>query len=126
MSERSLDYEFLYPGPFTMLKVRLGAGEMIKAESDAMVAMSTTIDVEGKLEGGVLGGLGRMLAGEKFFFQTLVARRGPGEVLLAHAIPGDIKAIAMNGSRPYILHWTLDKSYLTRFWPNLASVAYYM
>jgi len=44
-----------------------------------------------------------MLAGEKFFFQTLVARRGPGEVLLAHAIPGDITAIAMDGSRPYIL-----------------------
>lgn len=103
MSEYGVDYELLYPGAFTMLKVRLQRGEMIKAESDAMVAMSNTVDVEGKLEGGVLGGLGRMLSGEKFFFQTLVARRGPGEVLLSHAIPGDIMAIQMDGSMPYVL-----------------------
>ncbi len=99
----NLDYELLYPGAFTMLKVRLKAGEIIKAESDAMVAMANTIDVEGKMEGGILGGLGRMLTREKFFFQTLAARRGPGEVLLAHAIPGDIKAIKMDGSRSYVL-----------------------
>ncbi len=99
----SLDYELLYPGDFTLLKVKLKAKEMVKAESGAMVAMSNTIDVEGKLEGGVLGGLGRMLTREKFFFQSLVARRGPGEVLLAHAIPGDIEAIELDGSQSYIL-----------------------
>jgi len=103
MIEGKLDYEFLYPGPFTMLKVRLKTGEMLKAESDAMIAMSNTIDVEGKLEGGILGGLGRMLSGEKFFFQTLVARRGPGEVLLAHSIPGDIRPIELDGSQSYVL-----------------------
>ncbi len=103
VSKTALDYELLYPGAFTMLKVRLKNGERIKAESDAMVAMSTTIDVEGKLEGGLFGGLGRMLTGEKFFFQQLAANRGPGEALLAHAIPGDIKAIEMNGSQDYIL-----------------------
>lgn len=95
--------ELLYPGAFTMLKVYLEESQSIKAESGAMIAMSNTIDVEGKMEGGVLGGLGRMLSGEKFFFQTLVARRGPGEVLLAHAIPGDIQAIEMDGSHDYVL-----------------------
>lgn len=98
---KTLDYAFLYREAFTLLKVRLKAGESIKAESDAMVAMSDTIDVEGKLEGGVLGGLGRMLAGEKFFFQTLTASRGPGEVLLAPYSVGDIKAILMDGSESY-------------------------
>ncbi len=98
-----LNYELLYPGAFTMLKVRLPQGERIKAESDAMVAMSSTVDVEGKMEGGIMGGIGRMFTGESFFFQQLVANRGPGEVLLAHAIPGDIKAIEMDGSRAYIL-----------------------
>lgn len=102
-SRSGLDYELLYPGAFTMLKVRLKANEIIKAEFDAMVSMSSTIDVEGKMEGGILGGLGRMLAGEKFFFQTLTAKRGPGEALLAHAIPGDIKALELDGSKPYIL-----------------------
>ncbi|MBP2628319.1 MAG: hypothetical protein H6Q68_3030 [Firmicutes bacterium] len=93
-----MDYEILYPGAFPLLKVQLSKGETLKAESDAMVSMASTIDVEGKMEGGLLGGIGRMLAGEKFFFQTLNARRGPGEVLLAPAIPGDIVDVDLDGS----------------------------
>jgi len=96
-------FEYLHRGPFTMLKIKLKAGERIKAESDAMVAMSATVSVEGKLEGGVLGGLGRMLAGEKFFFQTLAAQHGPGEVYLSPAMPGDITDIEMDGMNTYIL-----------------------
>lgn len=68
-----------------------------------MVAMSNTIELEGKMEGGILGGLGRMLTGESLFLQTLTAKRGPGEVLLAHAIPGDIQELHMDGSYDYIL-----------------------
>ena len=93
-----MDYEILYPGAFPLLKVNLSSGETIKAESDAMVSMSATIDVEGKMEGGLLGGIGRMLSGEKFFFQTLTARRGPGEILLAPSIPGDIVDVELDGS----------------------------
>lgn len=96
--EDFMEYEILYPGAFPLLKVQLQQGEMIKAESDAMVSMSNTVDVEGKMEGGLLGGIGRMLAGEKFFFQTLNARRGPGEVLLAPSIPGDIVDVDLDGS----------------------------
>lgn len=98
-----MKYELLYPGPFVMLKVRLEMGEAIKAESDAMIAMSDTVDVEGKMEGGFFKGLGRRLAGESFFFQTLVARRGPGEVLLAHGIPGELHPIPLDGRTNYIL-----------------------
>lgn len=96
-------YEFLYKGSFAMLRIKLGAGERLKAESGAMVAMSSTIDVEGKLEGGILGGLGRMLTGEKFFFQSLVANRGEGEVLLSPAALGDLAYINMDTNVPYIL-----------------------
>ncbi len=98
-----MHYELLYPGPFTMLKVNLGEGETIKAEAGAMVAMSPNIDIEGKMEGGLFKSLGRMLAGESFFFQTLAARRGPGEVLLAHEIPGEIYPLEMNGDVSYLL-----------------------
>ncbi len=96
-------FEYLYRGAFTMLKVNLRAGERLKAESDAMAAMSANVSVEGKLEGGVLGGLGRMLSGEKFFFQTLLAQHGPGTVYLSPAIPGDIMDLEMDGSISYIL-----------------------
>lgn len=98
-----MQHKILYSGSFATLHVELAKGESLKAESGAMIAMSNTIDVEGKLDGGFMKGLGRMLAGEKFFFQNLVAKRGPGEVLLAHSIPGNIQAIEMDGSSNYIL-----------------------
>lgn len=98
-----MTYELLNPGPFVMLKVRLDMGETIKAESGAMIAMSDTLDVEGKMEGGFFKALGRKLAGESFFFQTLAARRGPGEVLLAHGIPGELHPITLDGQTDYII-----------------------
>ncbi|MDM8535568.1 TIGR00266 family protein [Desulfobacterales bacterium HSG17] len=97
------NYEYLHRGAFTMLKVKLNAGEKIKAEADAMVAMSPNVSVEGKMEGGLLGGFGRMLTGEKFFFQTLHAQQGPGDVYLSPAIPGDIMEIEMDGITSYTL-----------------------
>lgn len=98
-----LQYEFLYSGAFTMLKIQLQPGQKIKAESGAMVAMSPTIDVEGKLEGGLLGGLGRLLSGEKFFFQTLHAQRGSGEVLLSPTALGDLTALELDGTTSYVV-----------------------
>ena len=43
-------YEIMQPGAFAFLKVQLEAGESIKAESDAMMAMSGNIKVEGKID----------------------------------------------------------------------------
>ncbi len=96
--------EILYPGAFPMVRVDLASGETIKAESGAMVAASPTIDVESKMEGGFLGALTRkMLTGEKFFFQTLRATRGAGEVLLAPTVPGDIVVLDMDGVSEYFV-----------------------
>jgi uncharacterized protein (TIGR00266 family) len=67
-----------------------------------MVTMDTTMEVEGKLEGGVLGGLGRMMSSENIFFQTLKAVSGDGEALLAPAAPGSILDIEMDGTPYYI------------------------
>ena len=98
-----MHYDLLYPGAFSTLKVQLAEGESLKAESGAMIAMSDTVDVEGKMEGGLFKSLGRVLTGESFFFQTLVARRGPGEILLAHELPGEIYPIELDGSTKYLL-----------------------
>lgn len=99
-----LQYELLYPGAYTMLKVHLRQGEEVKAESNAMIAMESAVDVESKMEGGLLGGLGRaFLTGESFFFQKLVARRGPGWALLGQPTVGDIQAIELDGSQGYIV-----------------------
>lgn len=100
-----MNYEILHQGGFPMVKVKLESGEKIKAESGAMIAMEDTIDVAGKMEGGVLGGIGRMFAGEKFFFQTLEATRGAGEVFFAHSVPGGIKVIELDG----MSEWKIQK-----------------
>jgi uncharacterized protein (TIGR00266 family) len=96
--------EILYPGAFPMVRVYLASGETVKAESGAMVAASPTIDVESKMEGGLLGALSRkLLTGEKFFFQTLRATRGAGEVLLAPTVPGDIVVLELDGVNEYLV-----------------------
>src|SRR5688572_24293441 len=98
-----MHYDLLYPGAFSTLKVRLAEGEALKCEAGAMIAMTDTVDVDGKMEGGLLKSLGRAFAGESVFFQTLVARRGAGEVLLAHEVPGEIHPVEMDGAVNYLL-----------------------
>jgi len=99
----NMKHTILYQGAFPLLQINLQQKETVKAESDAMVAMSPTIDVEGKMEGGLLGGLARKIAGESFFFQVLAAHRGPGEVLLAPSSPGDILDVELDGSYSLIV-----------------------
>lgn len=99
-----LKYELLYPGAYTALKVHLKPNEEVKAESGAMVAMEGTVDVAGKMEGGILGGMARtFLTGESFFFQKLVAQRGAGWAMIGQPALGDIAAVDMDGSYEYIL-----------------------
>jgi uncharacterized protein (TIGR00266 family) len=93
-----MKYEILYQGTFPLVKVELDAGENIKAESGAMVSMTPNIDLKGTMDGGLMRGLGRMLSGEKFFFQELTATKGRGEVLLAPASIGGVEAIELDGS----------------------------
>ena len=94
-----MEYKILYPEAFPVIECQLRRGERLKAESDAMVAMSATVDVEGKMEGGILKGLMRkVLAGESFFFQELAANRGDGKVLLGHPYPGGIMDVELDGS----------------------------
>ncbi|MDR1607629.1 MAG: TIGR00266 family protein [Deltaproteobacteria bacterium] len=96
-------YEIIHGEAFPLIRYNLAQGEKLKAESDAMVAMSATIDVTGGTEGGILRGLTRMLAGEKFFFQYLEAKRGPGEALLAHSQPGGIMDVELDGTYGLII-----------------------
>ena len=94
-----MKYEILYPEAFPVVECYLERGESIKAESDAMIAMSPTIEIEGKMDGGILSGLARkFLSGESMFFQELVARRGAGKVIFGHTFPGGIMDVELDGS----------------------------
>jgi len=99
-----MNFNIIYPGAFSTLEVTLDEGESIKAESGAMITMSDTVDVDSKMERGLLGGLTRkLLTGETLFFQTLKAARGAGNVMMASAYPGEIQILDLDGSEEYIL-----------------------
>ncbi len=87
-----------YGPAFSWARCKLAAGESVKAESGAMVSMSTTIDIETKMQGGLLGALARkVLTSESFFQNTFTATRGPGEVTFAPALMGDIRVRELEG-----------------------------
>ncbi len=89
----------LEQGPaFTLARVALDQGETFKAESGAMVSMSGTVDIQTKMQGGLLASLARsVLTQESFFQNTFTAARGPGEVTFAPSLPGDIRLREMAG-----------------------------
>ncbi len=85
-----MEHEILYKPAYTLLEVKLEAGERIEAESGAMVYMSPGIEIATKAKGGVLGTLTRgLLGGESFFTNTFTAN-SKGIVGLAPPYQGDI------------------------------------
>jgi len=65
-----------------------------------MSGMSGGVEIETKAQGGLLGGLKRsVLGGESFFINTFSAGAGPGEVIVAPALPGDIIHLPVDGSK---------------------------
>ncbi len=93
-----MKYEISAGDAFPVVKVDLSMGEGVKAESDAMVAMSNTIELKGTMDGGFGRAVGRMFSGESFFLQTLEAKGGDGWALLAPKEPGGIVDVELDGS----------------------------
>ena len=88
-------FEIGYQPAHSLAKVTLQPNESVIAESGAMVGMSTNVHMQTQSRGGVMGGLKRMFGGESFFRNTFTAQNGPGEVLLAQALCGDMVVLEM-------------------------------
>ncbi len=83
---------------FTTLTVALSAGESVRAESGAMVSMSSNVQLQSKTQGKGLGGmLKAAVGGEGLFASEFTAEGGPGEVVLAPPTPGDILELPVSG-----------------------------
>lgn len=95
--------EILYQGSMPVVLANLSQGEVLKAEAGAMVYMDPTIDVEGRAKGGLAKGLGRMITGESFFVQELIAKRGAGNVMLAPANIGNLAELMLDGKTSWYL-----------------------
>jgi uncharacterized protein (TIGR00266 family) len=92
-----MQIDIAYRPAHSLAKVQLAPGESITAESGANIHLQTGSNQNqgGGLMKGLLAGMKRMLAGESFFRNTFTATNGPGEVLLAHALLGDMQALEM-------------------------------
>lgn len=80
---------------YSYATVKLQAGQSIRAEAGAMVAMTESVKLTSKMEGGLVGALKRMVTRESLFQSTFTAHGVPGEVLLAPALPGDVEALEL-------------------------------
>ena len=78
---------------FPVLKFTLNAGESIKSQAGAMVAVGGGLTLEGKVDGGGFKAIGRMFSGESFFMQHVIADAGGGWALLASPAPGSITEV---------------------------------
>ncbi len=96
--------EILYQGSMPVVLAHLEANETLRAEAGAMVYMSPSVSVEGKAQGGVMKGLGRMMTGESFFLQDLRANDKGGDVMVAPTNIGNIVEVEMKGTG-----WLLQK-----------------
>lgn len=85
------------------LHVSMEKGDKIFCESDALVMKEQNLVVSGAVRGGIFKSAFRKLTtGESFFQQSIEAKHGAGECLLAPPTSGDLKVLEV-GSSQYML-----------------------
>ncbi len=86
------------------LHVSMNRGDKIYCESGAMVMMDSTLELKGRMTGGIGSAIMRRLAnGESFFQQHIEAVSGDGDCLLSPALPGAIEILEV-GDRQYLMN----------------------
>ena len=98
-----MQFELKHQPAYSLAVVTLSANEDIKVEPGAMVSHSGGVTVETKSEGGLFGGLKRMVGGESFFQNTYSAPSNGGEITVAPALPGDMRVIEVQDGREMLL-----------------------
>ena len=86
-----MDVTIRHNPSFAVARCTLAGGESMRAESGAMYATSGGVEIEAKVQGGLMKGLKRsMLGGESLFMTTLTAPGSGGWVDVAARLPGDV------------------------------------
>jgi uncharacterized protein (TIGR00266 family) len=78
--------------------IDLEPNESMKAETGAMVSMTSNVQVESSMQGGLFkSAMRKMLGGESFFVNTFTSSGGPGQVTVAPSLPGDVTDLDVQG-----------------------------
>lgn len=99
-----MEVEIRHAPSFGVARCTLGAGQQVKVEAGAMMAHSYGMELEARMEGGLLKGLKRsVLGGESLFVSTYTAPASGGWVDVAAKLPGDVCVLELDGSRAWII-----------------------
>lgn len=85
-----------------VLTMQMGQGESIYTESGGMAWMSDTFDMQTNMEGGLLGGLKRGLAGESLFMTTYSCTGDQGLVVFTPEAPGKVLPLELGPGQAII------------------------
>ena len=98
-----MESEIIGKPAFAYVNVVLAPGESLVAQPDAMSSMDADLDLQAKLNGGILGGLLRKyLGGESLFINHFTNNTGaPRRITLVQKTPGDIDCVDLNGDTIY-------------------------
>jgi uncharacterized protein (TIGR00266 family) len=79
--------------------ITLGAGDEVRAEAGAMTFMTDGIEMDARMDGGILGGLKRaFLAGESLFLTYFKSRTASSRVAFSGPYPGKIIRFPLQNS----------------------------
>ena len=85
------------------LDVHLQKGETIYTESGGMAWMRGDVEMSTGTRGGVMAGLGRMLAGESLFLTSYTCKGSEALVVFTPEVPGKILAVELQPGQSMIV-----------------------
>ena len=100
-----MQYDILEKPDFSLVRVVFSQpGEQMLAESAAMVAKDSAMEMKTQMQGGLLGAAKRKLLGGESIFQNTFTATAPGQQLwLAPGPEGDVEVVEMDGQTPLYL-----------------------
>ena len=76
-----------------VVEMKLSKGEIVYTQSGGMTYQSEGIEMSTNTHGGIMKGLGRMLAGESMFMANYTAKNDGATIAFASTVPGAIMPI---------------------------------
>jgi len=87
---------------FANIRVKLGPGDRIIAEADAMASMSSTINIQTRWNGGLMRAVAKRFFGGESLFVNEFSTDSEGELVLTQPFPGDIECIELKGNAMFL------------------------
>jgi len=79
-----------------VVEMRLNKGETVYTQSGGMTYQSEGIEMSTNTHGGIMKGLGRMLAGESLFMANYTAKNDGATIAFASTVPGAIMPVDLS------------------------------